>query len=192
MQEAVPEGKGAMAVVMGLSAEDVGAVCDSIPGVYPANYNSPMQTVVAGERSAVEEASERLLAAGAKRVMALDVSAPFHCPLMKPAAERLAPALRDVPFNDLRVPVLSNVTAHPYRTAAEARTLLREQVCAPVRWSDSVKTLVEEGVKVQLEVGPGNVLTGLAGRIERRLARAHVSHLDDVDPALERVSEGLA
>ncbi len=192
MQEAVPEGRGAMAAVLGLPAEEVAAICDAIAGVSPANFNSPLQTVIAGEAAAVAEASERLRTAGAKRVRPLDVSAPFHCPLMKPAAERLAHALGEAPLEDPRVPVLSNVSARPYRTAAEARELLREQVCAPVRWSDTVKTLVAEGTRIQLEVGPGNVLTGLAARIDRGLARVHVARVEDLEPALERVREVLA
>ena len=193
MAEAVAEGEGSMLAVLGLSGAEVGRICADTAGVVaPANFNSPVQTVVAGERGAVESAGEALRAAGAKRLVPLAVSAPFHCPLMAPAAEKLAPALAEACFRDLRIPVVSNVSAEPYRTAAEARALLHAQVCAPVRWVDCVRSLVGSGVSVQLEVGPGNVLSGLAARIDRGLVRAGVSTTDDVDGALARVSEALA
>jgi [acyl-carrier-protein] S-malonyltransferase len=191
MQEAVPEGEGAMVAVLGLAAEEVDRVCDEIPGAYPANYNAASQTVVAGERKAVEHAAERLLQAGARRIIPLEVSAPFHCPLMAPARDKLASALAEVPFEDLQVPVISNVAGRPYRRAEEAREFLRDQVCAPVRWLECVRTLTREGVQVQLEVGPGSVLTGLAGRIDSGLVRAHVSDAEDLDPALTRVGKAL-
>lgn len=193
MQEAVPEGAGAMAAVLGLPAEAVARACAGIDGlVAPANFNSTAQTVIAGERAAVAAATSALREAGAKRVVPLEVSAPFHCALMRPAMEKLTPALAEACFRELRVPVVSNVTAQPYRGAEDARDLLRQQVCAPVRWVDSVRTFVEAGVRVQLEVGPGSVLTGLAARIERDLARANVATLDDLDAALARVEEALA
>jgi [acyl-carrier-protein] S-malonyltransferase len=193
MAESVPAGEGDMVAVLGLSGEDVESICNEIDGVVaPANYNSQLQTVIAGEKSAVRAASEALKAAGAKRVMALAVSAPFHCPLMAPAMSKLEPALGEARFRNMRVPVVSNVTARPYRSADEARRLLRDQVCAPVRWMESVRTLVDEGVKVQLEAGPGNVLTGLAARIEKGLVRARVSEVGDLDAALERVAGALA
>lgn len=190
MQEAVPEGEGAMAAVLGLSSEEVSRICASTPGtVAPANFNSPQQTVIAGQREAVEAAGEALRRAGARRVMPLDVSAPFHCALMAPAMEKLTPSLAEACLCDLRIPVVSNVTARPYRSGADARRLLREQVCAPVRWSDCVRTLVAAGVRLQLELGPGQVLTGLAGRIDPGLARAHVSALEDVEGALSQLAE---
>ncbi len=191
MQEAVPDGEGAMAAVLGLSSDDVRSICDQASGVWPANYNSPTQTVIAGETNAVEEMGDQLLEAGAKRVMPLEVSAPFHSPLMQPAADALVSTLREAAFTDPSTPVISNVTGVPYDTAAEARTLLHRQICAPVRWQGSVQALVERGVSVQLEVGPGSVLTGLAGRIERGLARANISNVAQIEPALVRVREAL-
>jgi [acyl-carrier-protein] S-malonyltransferase len=193
MQEAVPEGRGAMAAVLGLDAADVARVCAGVAGhVAPANFNAPTQTVIAGEREAVDAARAALVAAGARRVIGLEVSAPFHCALMTPAMEKLTPALAEACFRDLRVPVVSNVTATVYRSGEEARRLLREQVCAPVRWVDCVRALVAAGVRVQLEVGPGEVLSGLAARIDRALGRAHVAKLEDVETALARVREGIA
>jgi [acyl-carrier-protein] S-malonyltransferase len=180
-----------MVAVLAVPADMVERACADVDGAYPANYNAPGQTVVAGDRRAVEEAAERLRQEGA-RVIPLDVSAPFHCPLMAPARDRLGPALAEAPFKDFRVPVVSNVAARPYYTAVEAREILRDQVCAPVRWADCVRTLAREGARVQLEVGPGKVLTGLAGRIDRGLARSHVSCVEEIEPAMARVAEALA
>ncbi len=193
MAEAVPEGEGGMVAVLGLAGEEVARVCATIDGtVAPANFNSEAQTVIAGETGALARASEALRAAGAKRLIPLPVSAPFHCALMAPAQEKLTPALAEACFRDLRVPVLSNVTARAYRTASEARALLREQVCAPVRWVECVRAMLSAGARVHLEVGPGDVLTGLAGRIARELARPHVSSTDQLEPALAKLAEALA
>jgi [acyl-carrier-protein] S-malonyltransferase len=191
MQEAVPEGHGAMIAVLGVPSEEVEQVCSGIPGAYPANYNAPGQTVLAGERPALEEAAERLQQSSRAKIVPLEVSAPFHCPLMEPARDKLTLALAQMPFRDLQVPVVSNFSGQPYRTAAETRELLRAQVCAPVRWSDCVGTLTGEGVRVQLEVGPGGVLTALARRIDKGLARVNLSEADGLDPALERLREAL-
>ena len=193
MQEAVPEGEGAMAAVLGLDPAVVTRICAEVDGVVaPANFNSPVQTVIAGRRQAVSLACERMSAAGAKRVVALDVSAPFHCELMAPAMEKLTPELEAARFTDLRVPVVSNVDAQPYSSAAIARARLRAQVCAPVRWVDCVKQLISAGAKLELEVGPGKVLSGLAAKIDRALARANVEKLEDLDAALGRAAEACA
>jgi len=193
MAEAVPEGFGGMLAVLGLAGDEVARVCAGVLGtVAPANFNSEAQTVIAGETGALGRASEALRAAGAKRLIPLAVSAPFHCALMAPAQEKLAPALAEACFRDLRVPVVSNVTARPYRTAAEARTLLREQVCAPVRWVECVRAMVAAGARVHLEVGPGDVLTGLAARIARQLVRPHVSKVAQLEQALAKLAEGIA
>ena len=193
MQDAVPEGEGAMAAVVGLEAALVARICAEIDGVVaPANFNSPVQTVIAGRRAAVSLACERMTAAGAKRVIALDVSAPFHCELMAPAMEKLTPELAAARFCDLRVPVVSNVDAEPYTRAAVARARLREQVCAPVRWVECVQRLVAAGVKLELEVGPGKVLSGLAAKIDRALGRANVEKLEDLEGALARAAEACA
>ncbi len=193
MQEAVAEGEGAMSAVLGLPAEVVAEICAATAGVVaPANLNAPIQTVIAGARRPVEAAGVALLEAGAKRVVALEVSAPFHCELMAPAQEKLAPELEAADFRELEVPVISNVTAEPYRSAAESREFLRRQVCAPVRWVECVERLVREGVRVQLELGPGKVLTGLASRIDRGLGRAQVSTVGEVDDALRQIGEAEA
>jgi [acyl-carrier-protein] S-malonyltransferase len=188
MQEAVPEGEGEMAAILGIDGAAVAKACASVDGpVSPANFNAPIQTVIAGRRDAVQAAARACQAAGAKRVVPLPVSAPFHCALMAPAAEKLRPELEAAAFRDFATPVISNVTAQPYRTAEEARRLLFEQVCAPVRWVECVERLVALGATLELEVGPGKVLSGLAARIERKLERASVEKLEDVDAALAAV-----
>jgi [acyl-carrier-protein] S-malonyltransferase len=172
MQDAVPVGEGAMAAVLGLDAAAVAEVCvDAAEGqvVTPANLNAPGQVVIAGHAAAVARAGERAKAAGAKRVIALSVSAPFHCPLMKPAEERLAPELRALQTNDPGIPVVANVDAEPKRTAGEAIEALVRQVSAPVRWEDVVKRLAAEGVTTCIELGPGSVLAGLIKKIDRSI-----------------------
>jgi [acyl-carrier-protein] S-malonyltransferase len=170
MQEAVPAGEGAMAALIGCDIDAVRAVCDeaSALGVCsPANINSPSQTVIAGHRSAVGRAVEIAKARGAKRAVMLAVSAPFHCSLMKPAADKLGPVLGDIEFADLKVPLVTNVDSAIIRRGCEARDALIRQVASPVRWSESVGQLIEVGVTRFVEVGPGKVLSGLVRNINR-------------------------
>ena len=170
MQEAVPPGAGAMAAIVGLAPAEVDAACREAArgeAVSPANYNSPEQTVIAGHAAAVARASEACLARGAKRAIPLPVSAPFHCALMSPARERLAPLLEAVAFSDASSPVITNVDAAPERDAGRLRDALVRQVDSPVRWVESVQRLAREGVDRGLEIGPGNVLAGLVRRIEK-------------------------
>ncbi len=168
MQEAVPVGQGAMAAILGLDEAGVNQACqEAAQGevVSPANLNSPGQIVIAGSAAAVARASERAKALGAKRAIPLQVSAPFHCALMKPAEERLAPELRAARSHDPRVPVIANVDAEPKRTAADAIAALIKQVSSPVRWENVVQRLASEGVTRYVEVGPGKVLSGLVKKI---------------------------
>jgi [acyl-carrier-protein] S-malonyltransferase len=172
MQEAVPAGKGAMAAVLGLDPAKVKAICDAVQGATgevcsPANYNDPAQTVIAGTAGAVEKAGAELKAAGAKRVLPLPVSAPFHCALMAPVKARLEPVLRQLAWKEPRVPVVTNVEAKPNRDVARIVPLLIEQVTAPVRWIECVEEMVRLGVTRMVEVGPGKVLSGLAKRIDK-------------------------
>ncbi|HEX4439123.1 MAG TPA: ACP S-malonyltransferase [Thermoanaerobaculia bacterium] len=175
MQEAVPEGVGAMAAIVGLEADQVDAACReaaaSQPGeiVAPANYNSPEQTVIAGHAAAVARASEACLARGAKRAIPLQVSAPFHCALMSPARERMIPLLADAPFADASIPVVTNVDASPETAAARLWGALARQIDSPVRWVASVRRLAASGVERALEIGPGSVLAGLVKRIDRAI-----------------------
>ena len=173
MQDAVPAGVGAMAAILGLSAEDVAAVCRDAAGdevVSPANLNGGGQVVIAGHKHAVDRACAAAKARGAKRAIPLSVSAPFHCALMRPAAERLAPELERVAVKDPEVPVVSNVEAVPNQEAARVRDLLARQVTAPVRWEESVQCLAGLGVDTVVEIGAGNVLGGLVRRIAPALA----------------------
>src|SRR5256714_9114121 len=164
MQEAVPVGVGAMAAILGADAETVETACaEAAQGEVcsPANINSPKQIVIAGNAGAVERAIELLKARRARKAIKLNVSAPFHCALMRPAQERLAADLAEIEFNDLRVPLVTNVDAVPIRKGSEARDALVRQVSAPVRWRESIERLVSEGVTTFVEVGPGKILTGL-------------------------------
>lgn len=183
MQEAVPVGEGAMAAILGLDLDGIAAACAEVSAatgrvVAPANLNAPGQVVIAGHQDAVARAGELARARGAKRVIPLAVSAPFHCSLMKPAEERLAPELRALAVNDPRIPVVANVDADPKRDAAAAIGALISQVSMPVRWEDVVKRLVAEGITHTVELGPGAVLSGLIKKIDRSVT---VSSVEDPD-----------
>jgi [acyl-carrier-protein] S-malonyltransferase len=170
MQEAVPVGQGAMAAILGLDAETVRRACEEAAEgevVSPANINGAGQVVIAGARAAVQRAGDRAKALGAKRAIPLPVSAPFHCALMKPAEDRLAPELRALTVQDPRIPVVANVDAQPKRDAQSAIEALVAQVSAPVRWEEVVRRLASEGVTTYVEVGPGTVLSGLVKKIQK-------------------------
>jgi [acyl-carrier-protein] S-malonyltransferase len=170
MQEAVPVGTGAMAAILGLDADKVAEACrEAAQGdiVSPANINGAGQIVIAGAAAAVARASERAKALGAKRAIPLSVSAPFHCAMMKPAEERLAPELRALAAQDPGVPIVANVDAEPKRDAKSAIDALVAQVSSPVRWEAVVQRLAKEGVTTYVEVGPGTVLSGLVKKIHR-------------------------
>ena len=171
MQSAVPAGEGAMAAVLGLSDAVIDEVCvthcEENAYVGAVNYNSPGQVVIAGHTGAVEAAAAFMKDAGAKRVLPLPVSAPFHTPLMQPAAAVMAEAFQDVMLADAQIPVISNVDAQPHRKAVEIRRLLVRQVSEPVMWTQCVMTLLEAGCRHFAECGPGKVLTGLVKRIHR-------------------------
>ena len=194
MQEAVPVGTGAMAAVLGLDAAGVEAACaaarhDGAGGVVtPANYIAPGQVVIAGHAAAVARAGELAKAKGAKRVIALAVSAPFHCPLMKPAEERLAPELRALGAQDPAFAVVANVDAEPKRDKTSAIDALVRQVSSPVRWEDVVKRLIAEGVRTFVELGPGTVLAGLIKKIDGSVTAVSVENSQGLDKALVAVA----
>jgi len=196
MQEAVPEGRGAMAAVLGLAAKEVAEACEwaaSESGrvVAPANYNGPAQTVISGDASAVEAACNRARQNGARRAVPLEVSAPFHCSLMRPAAEKLALELARVPFGAPSVPIVTNVEAQPCDDPARFAGLLEQQVTAPVRFTEMVEWLVGQGVARALEVGPGRVLSGLVARVSRGLSRANLEAAEQLDAAADFASARL-
>jgi [acyl-carrier-protein] S-malonyltransferase len=170
MQEAVPLGQGAMAAILGLDPEGVQRACDEAAQgdvVSPANINSPDQVVISGSAAAVQRASERAKALGAKRAVPLPVSAPFHCALMKPAEERLGPELRALRVDDPSLPIIANVDARPKRDGVAAIDALVHQVSAPVLWEGIVRHLASAGVTTYVEVGPGRVLGGLVKKIHK-------------------------
>ena len=170
MQEAVPEGEGSMAALLGLERAQVEAVCaEAAQGqvVSPANFNSSTQTVIAGHAAAVDRAVNLAREQGVRRAVLLKVSAPFHCALMKPAEEKLAPDLLATDFRPLQVPLVNNVDARLLRNPEEAREGLRRQVTAPVEWAGAMQQLIKAGVTQFVEVGPGKVLTGLLRQIDR-------------------------
>lgn len=183
MQEAVPVGTGAMAAILGLDAGKVAEACrDAAQGevVSPANLNGAGQVVIAGAAAAVARASERAKALGARRAIPLPVSAPFHCALMKPAEDRLAPELRALTTHDPAVPVVANVDAEPKRDARSAIDALIAQVSSPVRWEAVVQRLASEGVTTYVEVGPGTVLSGLVKKIHRDATIVNFGSPDDL------------
>lgn len=183
MQEAVPVGTGAMAAVLGLDPALVAQACEEAAEgevVSPANLNGAGQVVIAGTKGAVARAGERAKALGARRVVPLAVSAPFHCALMKPAEERLAPELRALWTSQPRVPVVANVDGEPKRSAADAIEALIKQVSSPVRWEDVVRCLASEGVTTYVEVGPGTALSGMVRRIQREATIVNFGAPDDL------------
>lgn len=191
MQEAVPEGRGGMAAILGGDRDAVRALCDAARGddvLEPANFNAPGQIVISGSSAAVlraiELASERRL-----KAQALKVSAPFHCPLMAPAAARMAAALAELTFGSFAFPVVANVTAEENSEPVRARELLIQQVDSPVRWDQSVTRMAEAGITHALEIGPGKVLAGLVKRIDKRIAVTQVNDLTTLE-ALSAVLAG--
>jgi [acyl-carrier-protein] S-malonyltransferase len=177
MQEAVPVGAGAMAAVLGLPLQEVEALCrETAQGdvLSPANLNAPDQTVVAGGAAAVDRLIAAGKARGARKIVPLPVSAPFHCALMAPARERLTGILSALMFRDARPPIILNVTARPETRSDALRAALADQVTQPVRWVESVRTMKEVGADLLIEIGPGRVLSGLARRIEPGLPTLNV------------------
>ncbi len=184
MQEAVPVGSGAMAALIGPTVEQAREICDEAAQgeiVSVANINAPGQIVIAGTKSAVDRAIEIAKKKGVRRALPLPVSAPFHCKLMKPAEEKLRPILDDAPIHDLWVALLSNVDASPIGTATAVRNALLRQVASPVRWVESVQRMVSMGVRRVVEVGPGNVLTGLIKRIDSSVELVNVSDVESIE-----------
>jgi [acyl-carrier-protein] S-malonyltransferase len=193
MQEAVPVGTGAMAAILGLDADLVARACDEAADgevVSPANINGAGQVVIAGATAAVRRAGDRAKELGAKRVIPLAVSAPFHCALLKPAEERLEPDLRALTVQTPRIPIVANVDAEPKRDAASAVDALVRQVSAPVRWEQVVRRLASEGVTHYVEVGPGTVLSGLVKKIDKSATVFTFAEPQDL-AALEEGLRGL-
>jgi [acyl-carrier-protein] S-malonyltransferase len=195
MQEAVPAGQGAMAAILGLSPTEVADICKKAAEnetVSPANLNSPEQTVISGSAAAVKRAVEIASQSGAKRAVILPVSAPFHCALMMPAQRRLEHDLRATQFNALKIPLITNVDAQAISTGEEARDALIRQVTAPVGWLDSIREMIESGVTVFVEVGPGKVLTGLLRQIDRSVRVFNVEDSATLNSTMEKLAQARA
>ena len=191
MQEAVPAGQGSMAAIMGLSPTVVLDVCKHAAEgevCSPANLNSPEQTVISGHVGAVKRAVEIASQSGAKRAVVLAVSAPFHSALMMPAQQKLEKDLDATKFGDLQMPLVTNVDADTIRKGEEARSALVRQVTMPVRWEESMRMLLDEGVNIFLEVGPGRVLTGLMRQIERSVTTLNVEDEKSLVGTLDKIT----
>ena len=192
MQQAVPVGVGAMAAILGLEAGKVAEACALAAEnqiCSPANFNTPVQTVIAGHREAVERACAKCLEMGARKAIALKVSAPFHCALMMPAQEQLTPALTEATFNDLVIPLVNNVDAETVSTGNVARAGLIRQVSSSVRWTESVEKLIAEGVTSFIEVGPGKVLCGLVKSISKEVTLMNVENLASLEDSLAKLRQ---
>jgi [acyl-carrier-protein] S-malonyltransferase len=189
MQEAVPVGTGGMAALIGPSVEDARAICEEAAQgdvVSVANINAPGQIVIAGSKAGIERAIDVAKKRGVRRALPLPVSAPFHCELMKPAEERLRPILEAAELKDLWMSLVSNVDASPIGTAHAVRNALLRQVASPVRWVESVQKMIEMGVKRFVEIGPGNVLTGLIKRIDSSVELINVSDAESLERFVEQ------
>lgn len=194
MEEAVPAGQGSMAAVLGAEREELGQLCAKITGegylVQLANLNCPGQIVVSGTRQGVEQVVQRAKEIGAKRVLPLNVSGPFHSSLMQPAAEKLAAPLEEVNISAAQIPVVANVSASVVQQPDEIRQSLIRQVASPVLWEDSVRLMIEQGVDTFVEIGPGNVLSGLVKKISRQVATYQVSDLATLESTWEALHGG--
>ncbi|CAN5572666.1 ACP S-malonyltransferase [soil metagenome] len=188
MQEAVPVGTGAMAAILGLPLETIEIACEEAAQgevCSPANINSPAQIVIAGNADAVDRAIEILKERGAKRAIKLNVSAPFHCDLMFPAQEKLEKDLQEISFNDLRFPIIENVSAEANTKGERVKTALTKQVSSPVCWAQSIETLLAEEVETFIEVGAGKVLSGLVRQINRDVRCLNVENAESLRNTLQ-------
>ena len=185
MQEAVPVGEGAMAAILALDAAVIEEVTGAMEGVWIANYNCPGQIVISGEKAAVEEACEKLKAAGAKRAVMLNVSGPFHSGMLTAAGEKLGQVLSRVELHEPRIPYVANVTAQYVKSAGEVKELLTRQVSSSVRWQQSEEAMIGDGVDTFIEIGPGKTLAGFMRKISRDVKTLNVEKLEDIGKAVE-------
>ena len=185
MQEAVPVGEGAMAAILALDAAAIEAVTGAMEGVWIANYNCPGQIVISGKKAAVEEACEKLKAAGAKRALLLNVSGPFHSGMLTVAGEKLAQVLADVDIHTPRIPYVANVNAQFVTTAEPVKDLLTRQVSSSVRWQQSVEAMINDGVDTFIEIGPGRTLAGFMKKISKEVKTMNVEKLEDIEKVVE-------
>lgn len=187
MQEAVPVGQGAMAAILAMDASAIEEVISGIDGVQIANYNCPGQIVISGKKEAVETACEKLKEAGAKRAIMLNVSGPFHSRMLTGAGEKLGEVLEQVEIHPLSIPYVANVTAEYVTDAADVKPLLMKQVSSSVRWEQSVRVMLADGVDTFIEIGPGKTLAGFMKKIDRTVKVLNIEKLEDVDKVVEEV-----
>lgn len=190
MQEAVPVGVGAMAAILGLDNDKVVEVCKEASStgiVEPANFNCPGQVVVAGEVKAVEKAIDLAKDKGAKRAMMLPVSAPFHCSLLKPAGEKLAAELEKIELKDMKIPVVTNVTAEYILDKSRVKDLLIRQVSSPVYFEESVRKMIDDGVDTFIEIGPGKTLVGFVKKVNKDVKTLNVEDLESLNNTLKEL-----
>ncbi|ERI92184.1 [acyl-carrier-protein] S-malonyltransferase [Clostridiales bacterium oral taxon 876 str. F0540] len=190
MQEAVPEGVGTMAAILGLSSEDVREICreaSSLGIVEPANFNCPGQIVIGGEIEAVKSASEKAKEKGAK-VMPLSVSAPFHTSMLKPAADKLEEELKSIELLSINTPIITNVTADYVGSKEEVKELLKKQVMSSVLWENTIKRMLEDGVDTFIELGPGKVLSGFVKKIDRKVTVLNIEDLRSLEKTIETLN----
>ena len=192
MTEAVPLGEGAMAAVMGLDRSVIEEICREVAAkhgvVSPANYNMPGQIAIAGLKEPVEIASERLMEAGAKRVVPLTVSGPFHTSLLEPAARQLKEEIQSVTVSNPVIPVISNTTAQPFEDAESIQGLMVKQVMSPVYWEDSVLKMIEMGVDTFVEIGPGKTLSSFIKKIDKTVQIVNVENIKTLEKALKKLA----
>ena len=187
MQEAVPVGQGAMAAILAMDASAIEEVISGIDGVQIANYNCPGQIVISGKKEAVETACEKLKEAGAKRAIMLNVSGPFHSRMLTGAGEKLGEVLEQVEIHPLSIPYVANVTAEYMTDAADVKPLLMKQVSSSVRWEQSVRAMLADGVDTFIEIGPGKTLAGFMKKIDRTVKVLNIEKLEDVDKVVEEL-----
>ena len=187
MQHTVPTGEGAMAAVLGMDADQIDAVVEPIANVTVANYNCPGQIVITGGTAGIEQASKALKEVGAKRVVPLNVSGPFHSPMLRSAGEKLGKELLTVQLDELKIPYVTNVTAEYVTDSSEIRELLTRQVYSPVRWEQSIRKMIAQGVDTFVEIGPGRTLTGFLRKIDRNVTVYQVNTWEDSKQIMEEL-----
>ena len=187
MQDAVPEGEGAMSAILGMTGEQVESVIEDMENVFVANYNCPGQIVITGKTESVQEANEKLLSAGAKRVMLLNVSGPFHSPFLVGAGEKLGELLKKVSFTKLQIPYVTNVTGRYVTDVKETKELLSKQVASSVRWQDSVENMIEDGVDVFVEMGVGKTLSGFIRKVNKNVKTYSISTWKDMEKVISEL-----
>ena len=187
MQHTVPTGEGAMAAVLGMDADQIDAVIEPIANVTVANYNCPGQIVITGGTAGIEQASKALKEAGAKRVVSLNVSGPFHSPMLRSAGEKLGKELSAVQLGELKIPYVTNVTAEYVTDSSKIRELLTRQVYSPVRWEQSIRKMIAQDVDTFVEIGPGRTLTGFLRKIDRNVTVYQVNTWEDSKQIMEEL-----